>query len=272
MEEQCLHTLAKEQIKNLRKFAGCSGEDVVRWLEDVEEVFNRAQIQPANKFIAIQSYLTDAALKWFRNNRQHITDWTTFKEQIVQLYKPSLDEQLSRLERRCQASDESLIEYYYDKLHLCSQVDAQMSTPILIHYLTKGLKPSLIPHVIRRNPTTKDEFLTVARDEERIEHALNGMQPASSHSAYDRFDYDGMEDHVVTLINRPTSSVSQRFPVSPHPPPPRPLMQSVRPFSSYRSHSSQQVAPAVFPVHSRRCYVCNRLGHLAKSCPHRKNM
>ncbi|CAF4585619.1 unnamed protein product, partial [Rotaria socialis] len=46
MEEQILHTLAKEQIKRLAKFGGAHHEDVVKWLSDVEEVFTRAQLQP----------------------------------------------------------------------------------------------------------------------------------------------------------------------------------------------------------------------------------
>ena len=62
MEEQILHTLAKEQIKRLAKFGGAHHEDVVKWLSDVEEVFNRAQLQPSNKFLAVQSYLIDSAV------------------------------------------------------------------------------------------------------------------------------------------------------------------------------------------------------------------
>ncbi|CAF5135001.1 unnamed protein product, partial [Rotaria magnacalcarata] len=52
-----MHTLAKEQIKRLAKFGGAHHEDVVKWLSDVEEVFTRAQLQPSNKLLAVQSYL-----------------------------------------------------------------------------------------------------------------------------------------------------------------------------------------------------------------------
>lgn len=271
MEDQFMHTLAKEQIRNLHKFAGHRGEDVIRWLEDVEEVFDRAQLQPPNKFIAIQSYLTDAALKWFRNKKAIITDWKTFKRQIVHIYQPSLDEQLSRLETRHQASDESLLEYYHDKLHLCLQVDAQMSAPLLLHYLTKDLKSSLIPHVIRRNPTTKEEFLTVALDEERIERALIGMQATPTDPVHEQFDYDAMDDRIVTLVNRVTPSSGPGF----HPPtrssPPRPLMQPVNRWPTYSSSNHRPPHSAVSSPNGRRCYFCNRLGHLAKFCPNQKN-
>ncbi|CAF1544464.1 unnamed protein product [Rotaria magnacalcarata] len=85
MEEQILHTLAKEQIKRLAKFGGAHHEDVAKWLSDVEEVFTRAQLQPSNKLLAVQSYLIDSAEKWFRYNKSIILDWSTLKLQLLKL-------------------------------------------------------------------------------------------------------------------------------------------------------------------------------------------
>ncbi|CAF5192971.1 unnamed protein product, partial [Rotaria sp. Silwood1] len=42
-EEQVMNTLAKEQIKNLSKFGGAPDEDVIKWIQDMEAVFDRAQ-------------------------------------------------------------------------------------------------------------------------------------------------------------------------------------------------------------------------------------
>ena len=63
MEEQFMNTWAKEQIKNLPKFGGSVEEDVLNCLQGVGEVFDRAQIQSSNRFMAIQPYLVDAAAK-----------------------------------------------------------------------------------------------------------------------------------------------------------------------------------------------------------------
>ncbi|CAM4989887.1 unnamed protein product, partial [Rotaria socialis] len=41
MEEQFMNTLAKEQIRTLVKFSGADHEDVVKWLCDVDTVFDR---------------------------------------------------------------------------------------------------------------------------------------------------------------------------------------------------------------------------------------
>jgi hypothetical protein len=73
-EEQILTTLAKEQIKTLSKFGDAENEDVVIWVQRVEEVFDRAQLQSSNKYLVIQSYLVNAALKWFRFNKSNILD------------------------------------------------------------------------------------------------------------------------------------------------------------------------------------------------------
>ncbi|CAF4378258.1 unnamed protein product, partial [Rotaria magnacalcarata] len=82
----------------------------------VEEVFTRAQLQPSNKLLAVQSYLIDSAEKWFRYNKSIILDRYTFKIAIVKAYQPSLHETLLRLEQRLQLCDESVMDYYHDKI------------------------------------------------------------------------------------------------------------------------------------------------------------
>ncbi|CAF1642385.1 unnamed protein product [Rotaria magnacalcarata] len=175
MEEQFMSTLAKEQIRTLVKFSGTDHEDVVKWLFDFETVFDRAQLQISNKYIAVQSYLTDTAEKWFRHNKSTISDWSTFKLEIIKAYQPSLNQMLLKMEQRRQLPHESVLEYYVDKRQLCSQADPSMSSAMVIHHLTKGLKSTLIPHVIRRRPITPSDFLVMAQEEEKIQLTLNGL-------------------------------------------------------------------------------------------------
>ncbi|CAF3238903.1 unnamed protein product [Rotaria sp. Silwood2] len=92
MEEHILHTLAKELIKSLAEFGAARHKDVVKWLSDVEEVFNRAQFQPSNKYLAVLSYLIDSAAKWFKYNKSTIIDWPTFKIKLIKAYQPSLQQ------------------------------------------------------------------------------------------------------------------------------------------------------------------------------------
>jgi hypothetical protein len=270
MEEQFMSTLAREQVKTLTKFSGSESEDVLHWLKHIEEVFDRALIQPSNKYLAIQSYLAGAALKWFRFNKSNIPDWSSFKVDIVKAYQPSIHQALLKMEQRHQLMGESVMEYYYDKLHLSMQADPNMSSSMLIHYLTKGLNDSLLPHVIRRHPTTPNDFLTIAQDEERILSTINGLSYASTNEPIRYPNEDIHMDHTVNVVKRP-NNMNDRFPNGQqHQPPPQPLMNvPTNPFPSSSRRSYSQHRPSS-PT-SRQCYACYEFGHFAQHCPNRKN-
>ncbi|CAF2777582.1 unnamed protein product [Rotaria sp. Silwood2] len=202
MEEQFMSTLAKEQIKNLAKFGGGPEEDVIKWLQEVEEVFDRAQLQPSNKYLAVQSYLVESAAKWFRHNKLNICDWSTFKIEILKVYRPSLDQTLLKMEQRQQLSNELVMEYYYDKLQLCLQADPNMS-----------LNSSLISYVVRRHPSTPAEFLVIAQDEEKIQQMLQGLTQNTirSHDDDDDSNDKDLDDEMIALVKRPTYTKSRSF-------------------------------------------------------------
>ncbi|CAF4966043.1 unnamed protein product, partial [Rotaria socialis] len=66
MDEQSMQIFVQEQIMKLTTFGGARDEDVLHWLQDTECIFDQVQLQSSNKYLAIQSYLGDAPLKWFR--------------------------------------------------------------------------------------------------------------------------------------------------------------------------------------------------------------
>lgn len=276
MEEQVMLTLAKEQIKNLPRFGGGPDEDIMKWLQDIEEVFDRAQLQPSNKYTAVQSYLTDSAAKWFRHNKLNICDWPTFKIEILKVYRPSLDQALLKLEQRKQSTDELVMDYYYDKLQLCLQADPHMSANMILHYLTKGLSPSLIPHVIRQHPSTPAEFLTFAQDEEKVQQMLQGLMPNKTCPPDDdgySYEKDPVDDNIA-LIQRPNDTTPYATTSQQHPPvTPPPLMTSQFNYgppvyaTSQYSYPSTPAAPM-----PRQCYTCYGFGHISKNCPNRKNV
>ncbi|CAF4903169.1 unnamed protein product, partial [Rotaria socialis] len=79
----------EEVIRSLIKFGGTLNEDVVKWLHDMEEIFDRVQFRPSNKFIVAQSYLTKTAAMWFRFNKSNIPEWSTFQIEIVKAFQLS---------------------------------------------------------------------------------------------------------------------------------------------------------------------------------------
>ena len=269
-----LLTLAKEQLKILPKFSGGVHEDVTHWLTRCEEVFDGAQLQSSSKFIAIQSYLVDAAIKWFRFNKSKICDWPTFKTAITKAYQPTIQQALVKLEQRPQLPDESVMEYHYDKLQLCFQADPHMSSSMILHYLIKGLRHHLIPHVIRRHPSTSDEFLTIAQDEERIFSTLNGLSSELSTPTHEYPTTNIIDTPPINAI-RSSTDFNRSFNRSPQRTTsgPRPLMSltlnKYRPPFSSSYTSPRQYRPS---TSSRQCYSCLGFGHIAAQCPSRKNM
>ncbi|CAF1587476.1 unnamed protein product, partial [Adineta steineri] len=232
---------------------------------DVKKVFTRTQLQPSNRYVAVQSYLTYSAEKWFRHNKSNILDWSTFKIELVKVYKPSLHQLLLKMEQRVQLSTECVMDYYCDKIYLCSQVDPDMSFPMIIHYLTKGLKPSLIAHVIHRNPTTPNAFRVFVQDEEKILLTLNGFSYATPAEHYNYLDDNIDMDHQVNIIKRQVNVNNQSLNWQHHQSAPQPLTNVSTTASSssfYRPSSST----------SRKCYACHGFEHIAQYCPHRKNM
>ena len=282
MEAQMMCAIVKEELKTLPKFGGSTGEDVVQWLKKVNDVFDQAQLQPPNKYLAVQSYLTDTAAKWFSYNKDRIVDWSQFQQQIIKTYQPSLNQLLLRMEQRQQSSDEDVAVYYYDKLHLCLQADRTMSSMMLIHHLTKGLKSSLIAHVLRRQPSTTADFLVIAEAEEKIQATLNSLTRDPLDDRHYLAEND-LPDDIVTLVKHPDNlSLGSAHQQPPRPSYPPPLMNlpyvpphptSTPRYSTPRTSTPRYPSqPSPSPPAPRQCYTCSRVGHIAKYCPNRKNV
>ncbi|CAF2857690.1 unnamed protein product, partial [Rotaria sp. Silwood2] len=179
MDKQYMQIFVQQQVRQLTKFGGKFDEDVIQWLKDTEYIFDRVKLQSSNKYLAVQSYLVGAAEKWFRYNKSTVVNWPTFKVEIIKAFQRSCHQAFLKMEQRLQLPHESVMEYYSDKIHLCLQADSNMSLSIIIHHLIKGLTQSLIPHVIRRHPSTPADFLTIAQGEEQIQFTLNDLSRVS---------------------------------------------------------------------------------------------
>ncbi|CAF1928544.1 unnamed protein product [Rotaria magnacalcarata] len=99
MTEQYMQIFVQEQIRALTMFFGTRYEDVNQWLQDTEEIFDRVQLKPSNKYLAVQSYLTGTADTWFRLHKSNIPDWSTFKKEILEVFKTSVNQTLFTVEQ-----------------------------------------------------------------------------------------------------------------------------------------------------------------------------
>ncbi|CAF2045440.1 unnamed protein product [Rotaria magnacalcarata] len=100
MTEQYMQIFVQEQIRALTMFFGTRYDDVNQWLQDTEEKFDRVQLKPSNKYLAVQSYLTGTADTWFRLHKLNIPDWSTFKKEILEVFKTSVNQTLFTVEQQ----------------------------------------------------------------------------------------------------------------------------------------------------------------------------
>jgi hypothetical protein len=90
----------KEFIRTIPKFGGAVNEDVVKWLQHIDAVFDQVELRSSNKYIAVQFYLTDTAAKWFRYNNCNILDWPTFQCEIIKTFQPSFNSTLLNMTKQ----------------------------------------------------------------------------------------------------------------------------------------------------------------------------
>ena len=79
----------EDLVNSIPHFGGTAHEDVVRWLNIINEIFDRAKLRPSNRYIAAQCYLTETASLWFRYSRSTISDWCTFQVEIIKAFQPT---------------------------------------------------------------------------------------------------------------------------------------------------------------------------------------
>lgn len=79
----------EEIIRSFPQFGGRYHEDALAWILSMEEVFARAHIPTSHQYSIAQYYLTGDAVQWFRFHKHPISDWFTFKSEILKTFQSS---------------------------------------------------------------------------------------------------------------------------------------------------------------------------------------
>ena len=79
----------EDLVNSIPHFGGTAHEDVVRWLNIINEISDRAKLRPSNRYIVAQCSLTKAAACWFRYSRSTVSDWSTFQVEIIKTFQPT---------------------------------------------------------------------------------------------------------------------------------------------------------------------------------------
>ncbi|CAF1310029.1 unnamed protein product, partial [Rotaria sordida] len=79
----------EERIRSIIKFTGSSNQDVIHWLQYIDEVFDGFQLQASEKHRVVSFFLTRYAAVWFKHIKPNTPDWPTFKRDIIAYFSPS---------------------------------------------------------------------------------------------------------------------------------------------------------------------------------------
>ena len=237
-------TMTREIIKSPSYFRG-SKDDVVDWLEKLEQRFKMANWNDNNKLRYISIHLQDDASRWWNQASFNITTWSSFVEAIKQAFGSTKMKELAfeQLKWYKQTTNQSITQYYDKILELCKRVDVSMTDSMKLQYLLAGVKDSLKLHIALQDPQTTESFLAYAR---KVEDTLSLVG-----SNYDASPVDIQQRENVNrpLIQYPSD---QRYRQG------QTEQKAHRPNQENNTTSSRRFTPT--------CYTCGTPGHYSRDC------
>jgi hypothetical protein len=168
-------------IKNPKTFKGAK-DDVKKWLENIEHLFEIAHIQDSTRLDLISYSLRGDALEWFKNNKASITSWKAFVTEIKRAFTSLYHEELAfkKLEAYSQGENQSIRNFYNDTLKLCKEADPAMSEATKLKNLLSKTKSSIQLEVRKKKPTSTAEFLDFAKEVEELLQLSNMSNETTS--------------------------------------------------------------------------------------------
>ena len=156
-------------IKNPKTFQG-GKEDVKQWLEDIEQLFDTAEIPDIHKLHLIPYSLRGEARRWYKNTKATLTSWAIFVKEFKEAFLSPFHEELAfkKLESYTQGISQPVRSFYNEVLKLCAETDPEMTESMKLRHLLKKAKPTLQYEIRKKKPTTTKQFLEYAKESEEL--------------------------------------------------------------------------------------------------------
>ena len=166
--------LLQTLIKNPKTFQG-GKDNVNKWVEDLEQLFEMAHIPDTNRLHLISYSLRGEAFQWYKNNKNSLTTWPVFVHELKKAFTSSYHEELAfkKLESYTQGENQSIRNFCNEVLKLCTEADPAMSESSKLKHLLSKAKPTIQFEVRRKRPTTTKEFLEYAKEIEELYQLSN---------------------------------------------------------------------------------------------------
>ena len=187
-------------IKNPKTFQG-GKEDVKQWLEDIEQLFDTAQIPDGHKLDLIPYSLRGEARRWYKKTKSSLVTWSTFVKEIKEAFLSPFHDELAfkKLESYTQGINQPVRSFYNEVLKLCTETDSDMSESMKLRHLLKKAKPTLQYEIRKRKPTTTKQFLEYAKEAEEL------LQLSNIDTAVEPYDHTHIS--TATSVNPIRSNI-----------------------------------------------------------------
>ena len=152
-----------------KSFHGDVFEDVDDWLDHFDRVAAANEWNETKKLRYVYFALEDYARTWYENHEPSITNWQEFQRQLRETFRnPERKEKAEQaLQSRVQKPNESVAMFVEDMSRLFRRADPGMDETKKVRLLMRGVKEQLFAGLMRKPPTTVDEFIAEATTMER---------------------------------------------------------------------------------------------------------
>lgn len=256
-------TMAREIIKSPSYFRGAQ-DDVIDWLEKLEQRFLMANWTDELKLKYISIHLQEDAYRWWNQSATNITSWSCFVDLIKQAFGSTKMKEVTfeQLRTYKQTIHQSITQYYDKVIELCKRVDASMTDSLKLQYLMAGVKPSLKLHIALYDPQSSEAFLSYARKVEDT-FSLTNVD----------YDFNQSDFHTDTHLNRSTASSvnvhqnAEDQSVNVHQSSTQAVTSGrINDFSNNHHSRSRSSKNKTTKGSSVVCYSCGTPGHYARDC------
>ncbi|CAF1328158.1 unnamed protein product [Didymodactylos carnosus] len=178
-----LPALLEDFLKKQKQYSG-GKENVVRWLEDLEQQFSTVNWPNDMKLKYIARFLKDEARQWYIQNSSHISSWSAFKKEFTTVHSSTyyVTQSFQCLQQYSQAINQCVLQYHTQVLQLCQDANPDMDERTKVQYLMANLLASLKMKVISKDPQTTDQFLQIARKAEDLQALVNQDERMNNYS------------------------------------------------------------------------------------------
>ncbi|GFV77752.1 uncharacterized protein LOC105457711 [Trichonephila clavipes] len=226
-------TLLRDISATSRKFTGEDFYSVNSFFRDVEENFELFPAISSSQKLIFAKRLVCGTAKSFLFSQRNLNTYESFKKALIEEFSDSVTsiEIHRELEKRKMYKTETLMQYFNSMRELANRCDSKIDEASIIQYVINGIDGPRSDKIILYGATSFSEFNQKLRTYETV---IKNMGIHNSNSPNFRHSYEsrGRDFKQQSFQRKPTK------------------------FNASDAARNPQ-----------RCFNCNDIGHLSKSCP-----